>query len=75
MSDLTALRHRVESAGQNPGDKQINDAIYAAADVIRGTGGRFGEYGEEIPAAAKEAIEAFLAELEPQTTQPEGGRT
>jgi len=61
------IRARVESAGQYPEDKQINDAIIAAADIIHATAGNFGEFGEEIPATAKEAIEAFLAALEPVT--------
>jgi len=63
-SDLIAIRRRVESAAENPGDKQINDAISAAAYVILASTDHFGEKGEGIPATAKKAVEAFFAVLE-----------
>ncbi|MBN8867538.1 MAG: hypothetical protein J0H98_08285 [Solirubrobacterales bacterium] len=55
LADLLA---RVENA--TGGDREIHDAICKGADVIKETGGRFGRYGEEIPAVAKDTIEAFL---------------
>lgn len=59
---LAEARERVADP-TDPGDREIHDAIYKAAYVIKDAGGRFGEFGEEIPRVAKDAVEAFLASL------------